>query len=290
MIDWRALPSLPALRAFDAAVRTGSYSEAARTLNVTHAAIAQHVRALEKHFGQTLMTRAGQGMAPTPEGALLATHLTEGFGTIAAGCARLSDITAMRPFTLSCTLAFAENWLMPRVSDFWAKHPDIELAILPNNALVNFKTDLVDCAVRYGHGAWPGLTAMPLLTGEFIVVAAPQLAPAQPVGNMAELGDVVWVTNDIPGEHHVLVRDFGFHAPDIRMRTFATNGLVLAAVRSGLGFSIQSRSLIGRDLADGTLVEVFAKPTEGLGYWIVHPEGAETQRLRLFKRWLLSHA
>ena len=139
---------------------------------------------------------------------------------------------------------------------------------------MNFKTYLVDCAVRYGNGSWPSLTTTPLLTGEFIVVAAPQLAPAQPVRDMADLIDVVWVTNDIPGEHHVLVRDFGFTAPDILMRTFATNGLVLAAVRSGLGFSIQSRSLVTRDLADGTFVDVFAKPTEGLGYWIVHPEDA----------------
>ena len=67
-MDWRDIPSLAALRAFEAAARLGSYSEAARSLNVTHAAIAQHVRSLEAHFGQALMRREGRAMAVTEAG------------------------------------------------------------------------------------------------------------------------------------------------------------------------------------------------------------------------------
>ena len=59
-MDWQTLPSLAALRAFDALARTGSLSAAGRLLNVTHAAIAQHLRALETHFGVPLATRDGQ--------------------------------------------------------------------------------------------------------------------------------------------------------------------------------------------------------------------------------------
>ncbi|MBL4557038.1 MAG: LysR family transcriptional regulator [Rhodobacteraceae bacterium] len=71
-MDWSLIPSLSALRAFEAAARRGSFSAAARELNVTHAAIAQHVRGLEAEFATTLMIRSGQGMAATDTGAALA--------------------------------------------------------------------------------------------------------------------------------------------------------------------------------------------------------------------------
>lgn len=290
MIDWRDLPSLPALRAFDAAARSGSYSEAARGLNVTHAAVAQHVRTLEKHFGQKLMVRAGQGMALTPEGALLAAGLNEGFGTIAQACKRLADVTARRPLALSCTPSFAENWLMPRIGDFWDMHPDIEIAILPTPKVADFRTDTVDCAVRYGHGTWDGLVSTPLLTGDFIVTAAPDIAPKGPVDCVTDLQDQLWIADDTRGEHHVLTRDLGLDPKRTRVRVLATNGMVLAAARSGLGFTVQSRTLAERDLADGRLVEVISLNAPGLGYWIVHPDGARDPRLMAFKRWLLAQA
>ena len=61
--DWLHLPPLSALRAFEAAARLGGFSAAARALNVTHAAVAQQVRALEEHLGAPLIHREGRGMA-----------------------------------------------------------------------------------------------------------------------------------------------------------------------------------------------------------------------------------
>ncbi len=83
------LPSLSALRAFEAAARTGSFSAAARELNVTHPAIAAQVRALEADLGQPLAYRAGRGVALTDEGAELARALSDGFGMIGAAVAAL---------------------------------------------------------------------------------------------------------------------------------------------------------------------------------------------------------
>ena len=82
-MDWRQIPSLSALRAFEAAARTGSLSAAARELNVTHAAIAQHLRKLEEHVGRALMRREGRGMALTEDGQRLAQPLGQAFGQIA---------------------------------------------------------------------------------------------------------------------------------------------------------------------------------------------------------------
>ena len=80
-MDWRDIPSLAALRAFEATARLSSFSAAARELNVTHAAIAQHVRGLEAEFGCELVFRQGAGMALTDAGRALALSLGEGFAT-----------------------------------------------------------------------------------------------------------------------------------------------------------------------------------------------------------------
>lgn len=286
MINWNRLPSLPALRAFEAANTAGSYSEAARSLNVTHAAIAQHIRTLEKHFAMPLMTRAGQGMTPTPEGALLAAALAEGFAAIADGCNRLHDLTSERPLSISCTPSFAENWLMPRMAQFWAEHPDIDVTIMPSTRIVHFRADRVDCAIRYGSGDWTDASAQPLLTGDFIVTCAPSLAPKTPITDVRQLQDQIWMMDDTRSEQHIISRDLGMDPNLTDVRTFATNGMVLAAARSGLGFAVQSRALAARDLEDGKLVEVFSLRSPNLGYWIVHPEGTDFGRLRKFIRWL----
>ena len=150
-MDWRDIPSLAALRGFEAAVREGSFSAAARELNVTHAAIAQHVRSLETHVGQPLLTRAGRRMVPTEAGARLATDLNDGFGQIIAGVRRLSEDADKRPIQITCTPNFAENWLMPRLIEFWGKHPDITLSVTPDNNIVDLRRDGYDVAIRYGN-------------------------------------------------------------------------------------------------------------------------------------------
>ena len=128
-MNWRNIPSLAALRAFEVAARTGSYSAAAQELNVTHAAVAQHVRTVEAHLDKALMIRNGRGMAPTEIGAALAATLSAGFGQIIEGVKQATDDIEARPLAVSVTPSFAENWLMPRLTRFWAAHPGFSLSV-----------------------------------------------------------------------------------------------------------------------------------------------------------------
>jgi len=174
-MDWRNIPSLSALRAFEAAARCQSFSQAARELNVTHAAIAQHVRALEAEFSESLIRRQGRGIATTPAGQALAEQLRAGFSVIAEGIQELRDQSPDRPLNIAVTPAFATNWLMPRIGEFWALHPDIALNINPSTKLVDLKGDGFDLAIRFGKGAWPGTSPEILTEGSFLVVAHPKL-------------------------------------------------------------------------------------------------------------------
>jgi LysR family glycine cleavage system transcriptional activator len=165
-MDWRDIPSLSALRAFEAAARLGSYSEAARSLNVTHAAIAQHVRSLEAHFGQPLMQREGRAMAVTEAGRRLHRDVAAGFGEIATGVRALIRERADAPISLTTTQSFAENWLMPRMAQFWATHPGVTVSVSVDNRVIDLRRSEHHLGIRFGAGDWPGLTAEKLTAGK----------------------------------------------------------------------------------------------------------------------------
>ncbi|PWJ22235.1 LysR substrate-binding domain-containing protein [Jannaschia seohaensis] len=288
MTDWRDIPSLSALRAFEAAVRCGSLSAAARELNVTHAAIAGHVRALEAFFGVTLLTRAGKGMDPTPEGALLARGLSEGFSLLTAACRDLSDRGRARPIAVTTTPTFAEHWLMPRLSGFWAAHPDVSVTIAPTADIADLRRDGYDLAVRFGEGDWPGLEAEPFLTDSFLVVASPELAARLKSADRETLARQTWLMSENRAEAPHLARALGVEEADLRVYTLATNGMVLSALRAGMGLGLQNAVLAQPELDEGHLATVCEIPLEGVGYWLVTRPGVHSEALERFMAWMRS--
>lgn len=285
-MDWRDVPSLSALRAFEAAARCGSLSAAARELNVTHAAVAGHVRALESFFSTALLRRSRGGMEPTAEGALLSRGLSDGFATLAAACRDLSDRQRNRPLAVTTTPTFAENWLMPKISDFWAHHPEISVSIWPSGEVVDLRRDGFDVAIRYGLGDWPGLEAEQLLEGDYVVVAGPKLAERLPDRSLETLMKQHWLMDGNRAEERTLNHALDLPEGTLDIRTVATNGMVLSAVRAGLGLGLQNRAIVEADIATGRLVTLRTVSVPELGYWFaVRPE-APTPQLKAFRRWI----
>lgn len=171
-VDWKTFPSLTALRAFEAAARLQNFSRAARDLNVTHAAIAQQVRALEVDLGRELIYRQGRGLALTPEGAKLAQALTDGFHGIEVAVNDLRGTDPNAPLRVTLTPAFAAQWLIPRLGAFWKAHPEIGLSLHPEHRVTDLRRDGLDLAIRFGDGKWPGVEAEFLTSAHYIIVAA----------------------------------------------------------------------------------------------------------------------
>lgn len=284
-MDWRQIPSLAALRAFEACARHESLSAAAAELNVTHAAVSQHVRTLEGEFNCALIARRGRGIALTAEGAGLAQSLSEGFGAIGAGIAALRDRGAERPLTVSVTPAFAENWLMPRLGAFWAAHPDVPISLLPSRNLVDLRRDGVDVAIRFGDGNWPGLQVEPLTEAAFVVVGAPSLFDGKRSAPASAMRRTRWFFETGRNEFHIWAEANKMTDADTPTIDIETNQLVLSAVRQGYGLSAQVRALVERDLEAGTLATYCETHTEDLRYHIV-TIGTGEARVRPFVKWL----
>ena len=286
-MDWKALPSLAALRAFDALARKGSLSAAGRELNVTHAAVAQHLRALEDFFAEPLAERDGQAMRLTATGHELATALNEGFDRIADGVTRIRDRSAQRPVVVSLTPAYAETWLMPRIGAFWTLHPEIDLRLAPSNALADLRRDGIDIAIRFGDGNWPGSEVEPLDMSRFVVVSAPGYSRATGLAELLAERRHTWFFSTATSEQRLWGAAIGVDFEQEKVRELPSNALVLGALRAGLGLGVQTYTLVEPDLASGALVALHeGDDSRGLGYHIVTRPGVLSPGAKAFRAWL----
>ncbi|MGR3493617.1 MAG: LysR family transcriptional regulator [Shimia sp.] len=287
---------LTLLRAFEAAARRGSLSAAARELNVTHAAIAQNVRKLERDLGQSLLIRSGAGMTTTPTGAQLARDLGEGFSTLKRGVQSVRDLTEDRPISLTCTPTFAEYWLMPRLSAFWAAHPGVQIAIAPSVAAVDLAREGYDIAIRHGRGPWLGVIAEPFVQADALLVATPNYDVPDRLGGLTEakrkaLMALPWLLDESYGEYWRWVRSLGIDPDRVRSRRFTTNVLVIAATRGGLGVSVQPRSIVARDLEAGILHVLHESSDEQSALsWLLTLDAPQRPALKTFLKWLRAEA
>lgn len=289
-IKWRDLPPLSALRAFAAVAELGGFSQAARALNVTHAAVAQQVRALEALMDTPLVARDGRGMALTAEGQQLAQALADGFGTIASGVAALRAGGSDRPVRITLTASFASQWLMPRLKDFWDLHPDIALSLHPDARVSDLRRDGMDLGIRYGNGDWPGVIARFLAPARMAIAAAPDLLDGRESLSTAEMQEMEWIlARDWPEQENYL-RSLGLDPRTLSRTDFVNEELSLAAARQGLGLVVESLALMEDDLEEGRLILLHDSKDRLPAYFIVTSPGPQRAATRAFLKWLESAA
>jgi LysR family transcriptional regulator, glycine cleavage system transcriptional activator len=289
MTDWRSLPSLTALRAFAATAELRNFSQAARALNVTHAAVAQQVRALEEQLGRPLVQREGRGVSLTADGEQLAEALGEGFGAMQRGLEALRVGEADRPVRISLTASFAAQWLMPRLKDFWQKHPDVGLSLHPDSKVVDLHRERMDLAIRYGNGEWPGVEAEYLTSARLVIAGAPSLIGAHDP-TVAEMAGMDWVLSRNWAEQEAYLRQLGLDPMTLSSTDINSEELALAAARQGLGLVVESVALIEADVAEGRLRIVHESREKLPAYFIVTLPGPKRAAARAFLKWLKSQS
>lgn len=288
------LPSLNALRAFEAGARHLSFTKAAEELHVTQAAISHQVKALEAELGVALFRRFTRRLELTTAGQRLLPPISEAFGRIGHAVAELKQGDAERPLTVSVISCFSGKWLVPRLSRFHAAHPDIDLRFHHTVALADFARDEVDMAVRWGPGGWPGVEAELLKPEAQTPVCSPALLDDEkPLHRPEDL------------RHHVLLHDYdhddwlrwlsmmGVEGVEARRGpVFDDSNVLIEAVIDGQGVALGDPSLLRGELESGRLVQPFdlVLPSDW-AYYIVYPPGALKQpKVRAFRDFLLAEA
>ena len=280
------LPSLNALRAFEAAARHLSFRAAADELGVTQGAVAQHVRGLESELRLKLFERQPRLLALTSAGRSYATHVARAFALLAEA----TDNLRPQPLrlTISATPSIAAKWLVPRLPDFTAAHPQLELNILASDALANFQSDGVDIAIRQGRPPFgPGLTADPLFEHEIVAVCQPAICPsADELARLPLLRD----GHDLWPEF--FERALGRSMPlAIRSTRFNQTALAIDAAIAGQGIVLANSNFVAQDIAEGRLVRIFAAAMPGPSdFYLVWPRYRKSLGLQTVIAWLSDEA
>ncbi len=290
------LPSLNGLRAFEAAARHLSFTQAASELNVTQTAISHQIRRLEEELGIRLFVRKNRALALTPEAREYLPGIRAAFNDLRLATDRLLRKDDDNVLTISTLASLAAKWLLPRLSAFQEAHPDIDVRITTSTGLVDFRSGDVDAAIRYGRGHWPGLRAAWLMADEMVPVCSPALLTGKrPLRSPEDLRDHVLLHNTNNGDDWRLWLTAAGLPPDISKQPGLTFDMIFMTVQAAIdamGVAVGRTSYVQDDIAKGRLVVPFeiALPADA-GFYLVSPEGApDSPKLRAFRQWLIASA
>jgi LysR family glycine cleavage system transcriptional activator len=275
----RRLPSLHALRAFEAAAAHMSFQRAAAELSLTPTAISHQVKALEQALGCALFVRLPRRLELTPAGQRLKQAVQEGLDAIQAGLAALSRDAAARAITLTTNTAFAARWLLPRMSALRAACPGAELRIVATEAVVDLARGEADIAVRYGDGRWPSLAVQRLKEEHYAPMCSPLLGLRRPRDlGKHKLVHFDWQANaKSPAVWERWYREAELRRPPVPTLSFSDETHAVLAVLGGQGVGLLSTTLLADELRSGTLVQPFG-PTLATGaYHLVTLPGRERE-------------
>jgi LysR family glycine cleavage system transcriptional activator len=287
----RSLP-LAALRAFEAAARHVSYSRAAEELNLTHGAISFQMRVLKEALGVDLFKRSGRRMVLTPEGQRLFGYVRDGFTRLEQGMEDVRTSRRGQVLTVSVHPGLASYWVIPRLGDFQRKHPEIDVSLLPNTALVDFSREDIDMALRYGPGHWPGVVAVKLMDEEIFPVCSPRFNNGALPKAPRDLADLP-LLRDARQPWSDWFKSMGLDLPEPdRGPVYNEPSLVLQAAIAGQGIALARGALARPEIDAGHLVRLVPRGARArFSYYIAYPPAAASiPRVVAFRDWLLAQA
>lgn len=278
---------LHALQGFVTAARLGNLSRAADALHLTVSALSHQMRALEDRLGYRLLARHARGVVLTAEGRQLldriGPHLDAITQALQPFAARREDV-----LTISITPSMASAWLVPRLPDFLARHPKIELNMLSSERLVDFGRQAhVDAALRVGNGHWPGLTAEPLLDEWLVPMASPALVERMRSQGLAGLAQ--WpLLGDPDGEWDRWFALAGEAPPSRYVAVFDDSESHHRAALDGVGVALGRVTRARLLLDSGQLVALSRQrlKTPWSHYLVYPPRSAGHRGFLAFRQWL----
>ncbi len=302
------LPSLNALRAFEAVARHLSFTKAAEELNVTRAAVSHQIKYLEDFLEIPLIERKNRSITLTDPAKASLNKLGEGFNSLADAVHMMRSEAGNVRLTVTTAPSFASKWLIHRLHRFSEKHPDIDLTIKANFNLVDdsdgqqsmaelFRTQDIDVIIRFGSGDYFGYHVEKLFSVAAVPLCSPKLLSDEHPHPLKTLDDL---------QHHTLLHDDTAylgrptwdrwleraHVSNVNVHRglhFNQVSLAMDAALDGQGVLLSMEPLARFDIQAGRLCIPFdlSMPLEH-GYYIISAEDTEFNRptIEAFVHWL----
>ncbi|KVV01375.1 MULTISPECIES: LysR family transcriptional regulator [Pseudomonas] len=287
----RDLPPLNALRAFEAAARLSSVSQAAEQLNVTHGAVSRQLKVLEEHLGVSLFVKEGRGLKLTEAGVRLRDASSEAFDRLRNVCTELTQSHIDAPFVLGCSGSLLARWFIPRLGRLNADLPDLRLHLSAGEGDLDPRKPGLDALLVFAEPPWPADMQVYELGSERIgPVLSPRLGRYQQLCHApasALLGEPLLHTTSRPQAWPSWAQQHALDAKALNYgQGFEHLYYLLEAAVAGLGVAIAPEPLVAEDLKAGRLVAPwgFKQTPAQLALWL--PKRAADGRARQLAQWL----
>jgi len=285
------LPPLNALRVFEAAARQLSFTRAAEELFVTQAAVSHQIKALEEFVSVKLFVRKNRALLLTEEGQSYYLDIKDVFNNINEATDKLLARGEKGAITVSLQPSFAIQWLVPRLKEFNALHPEIDVRIKAVDQPDNSLTEDVDIAIYYGRGRWPDVLAERLQQEYLIPVCSPLLFSGnKPLDTVDDLINHTLLHDSSRKDWKRWVKKTGVKGANVNHGPiFSHSAMVVQAAVHGQGIALAHSVLAKPDIDSGRLVCPFNEVLESKSahYIVCREHQADVGKISAFKEWVL---
>ena len=289
----RRVPPLNPLRAFEAAARHMSFTNAADELCVTQGAISRSIKALENYMGTPLFERTGHGLTLTDNSKAYAHALTEIFTRLADETDKFVGIQTQKVLTVRAYTSFLMNFLIPMLPNFQLHHPDVKVRLISATDKADLEDETFDVRIRYGRGHWKDLDSVLLFHDEVAPVCSPNiLSPSDRPYPVEVLKDLTLLHPELrhtdwpdwlalAGAHELSPHDNLY---------FDELSVTYQAAIAGLGLAMGQRVYLRNELSNGQLFHPFDLTLKrDFGYYLIYPrERRDNRDIIVFRDWLVA--
>jgi DNA-binding transcriptional LysR family regulator len=287
------LPPLKAIEAFVLVAETSSFAKAALELNITKSAISRRIQSLEDDLGVKLFRRSNKALALTHDGVGYFKITGPAFEALRTAGSQIAGPRRGNTLRVALPQSFASSWLIPRMADFHAKYPDIDLELDSQGYFNMLESENVDVLLKVAKEPPPSFHAEKFMPVVQFPVCSPDLLGSRParlddIGSrtllhLASMPDAWAEWLQIAGRLDLLKG---------RSRQFDTMSLALDAAANGLGFAMGAEVVCQRDLRRGRLIAPFPQRLDGLRamYFVCRKRDVSSRMVRRFRTWLFAEA
>ncbi|HUG59257.1 MAG TPA: LysR substrate-binding domain-containing protein, partial [Candidimonas sp.] len=292
----RLTPSLSLLIAFEAAARHSSFTKAAKELCLTQSAVSRQVQALESLLHVTLFERSGRQIRLTPEAAVYAQEIGGALSRIRSASMQIYDSDSnANALQLAVLPIFGSKWLMPRLSRFYDRHPDVLINVHTRTGDLDLALSGMDAYITIGDGHWPMLVKHLLVDARAVVIASPALLERIPIHKARDLTkhQLLHITGHLPGWKECLLAS-GVDPRNVTLGAkFEYTAHLIQAALSGMGVGLVSDIFVREECQNGSIVipDIPDFVPNIKSYYLTYaPDRESHPALLLFRDWLLEEA
>ncbi|MEH6812126.1 MAG: LysR substrate-binding domain-containing protein, partial [Motiliproteus sp.] len=281
------------LNTFASAAECLSFQGAAEVLYVTPSAVSHQIRNLEAILGYKLFERLDKGVRLTPQGERLYIDIREPLRRLHEASRKAVRGREDNSLALSVAPAFATQWLLPRLRDFYSSYSEINLSVIATTDLVDFSVDPFDASIRMGKGGWPKTSTERLFPMQLVAVCHPnRLAANNELFSVAQVKEQALIQNSsMTGLWEQWFQSAGIAiSGKLGGLQVQNSAQVVEAIQSSDAFGLVEQRFIRQDLESGRLVIACDHVLTGEdGYFLTYPESAaELPALQRFRDWLFT--